>query len=43
VLLTKEKLEMELNIIKTSWASEFDNLTNFPEGRNQNMVSYLCG
>jgi hypothetical protein len=30
-LLTKEQLESELNILKISWGSEFDNLTNFPE------------
>jgi hypothetical protein len=30
-LLTKEQLESELNILKISWGSEFDNLTSFPE------------
>jgi hypothetical protein len=31
MLIPKEKLETKLSVIKASWASEFDNLTNFPE------------
>jgi hypothetical protein len=38
-LLTKEQLETELNILKTSWDSEFDNLTNFLEDEIKPMVS----
>jgi hypothetical protein len=31
MIITKEKLEKELNNIKASWGSEFDNLNNFPK------------
>jgi hypothetical protein len=41
-LLTKEQLESELNILKISWGSEFDNLTNFPEEEiKQWLVSFI--
>ena len=31
MLIPKEQLEIELNIIKASWTSEFDNLIDFPK------------
>jgi len=31
MLIPKEQLEIELNIIKASWTNEFDNLTDFLE------------
>jgi len=41
-LLTKDQLQMKLNILKTLWASEFDNLTNFPENEiKQWLVNFV--